>query len=654
MANTNKKIRQKRYGLLLKMFLSLVGVALTATVFIGTCLFLLVHKWENQSDRDAAPLPINKHESPRDFWDDQNSDATFHLTDRFQTLNYDTPLFIPAFRDPIKTEDNSPREFEFKLLSRSRKRHRRSKLVRYSTIKPKSLQPHYASTTFKPVIPEKTGSPRKMTMDSPRLSSDVRLSPTEPNVIRDRQYSNFQSDFKRRKKSNSSKHRLLQKPEKVKTLRTSAFKNSIPIQVKVESPQKIMERSSLDNQRLAVHNGFRYRRNFQQGDEQKLASFQDHPLVNLATSKQPHSDSKDADNKGASISISQKNHRSHTIIIKQKSHQPLQPVSEKRRSLLIFGDDRSGTTFVTKMFAEDPQMFTIYEPLWVTKQWAIESYVKDRLENITFDLVNSLLSCKFTCSQEGKRFLKHTVNSWVPNGAFPKNVFRTSAFAVVSSNGIKSWPLLSRVPDFAEEVCLTKFKHSVIKVGQVRVPHETLSVFIPRVFDENPDTEVRVIQIVRDPRGSINSRIKYGWSPDFTCIKFPHYAKEMCSKIAENIKFGRNLDAEMLNDRYMEVTYREIATMPVFTAQKMYKFAGFEMPDSLIDWIIQSTNPDPARLEVATRNPFSHIRDSSRNFVKWRRESPIKRVRIMEEQCRELLDLLGLEPVADEMELLCS
>lgn len=327
---------------------------------------------------------------------------------------------------------------------------------------------------------------------------------------------------------------------------------------------------------------------------------------------------------------------------------------KKRKSLLIFGDDRSGTTFVTKMFAADPQMFTVYEPLWVTKKWFSGSITGSREQvRVTLDLINALLSCHFTHSRAGNDFLFHTSSHWVGAGVFEKNVFRTSPFKRKTKTGKWFWPNLHRYPEFAEEVCLKDFNHSVVKVGQVRVPRESISTIIPRVFHANPDTDIRVIQIVRDPRGSLNSRIKNGWISDFTYVRFRSLVRKMCGKIEANIQFGRESNSEW-KDSYMEVTYREITTMPVTTAKKMYKFAGFEMPDSLIDWIIKSTNPNEEELQDSLDNPYSHVRDSRKNDLKWRRESPVKRVRIIEEECEDLLNLLSLDPIADEMETLRS
>lgn len=339
----------------------------------------------------------------------------------------------------------------------------------------------------------------------------------------------------------------------------------------------------------------------------------------------------------------------------QNVNQHLTASKIRRKSLLIFGDDRSGTTFVTKMFAADPQMFTVYEPLWVTKQWfkefGTDPYYQER---VVRDVVNALLSCKFTQSQAGKDFLGHTRTAWVGSGVFEKNVFKTSAFSNKTKSGKSYYPSLSKHPKFAEDACLNKFNHSVVKVGQVRVPGGSISVFIPRVFRDNPETDIRVIHIVRDPRGSINSRIRSGWMSDFTYTGFPSSARKICYEILANIKFGRALKSEWLKERYLEVTYREITTMPITTAKKIYNFAGFRMPDSLMDWIVSSTNPDEKQLQQAIQDQFSHVRDSSKNYFKWRKESPIKRVRVIEQQCKGLLDSLGLEPVADEMEILHS
>ncbi|XP_020611804.1 carbohydrate sulfotransferase 3-like [Orbicella faveolata] len=308
--------------------------------------------------------------------------------------------------------------------------------------------------------------------------------------------------------------------------------------------------------------------------------------------------------------------------------------AERRRSLLIYGADRSGTTFTTKMFAADPQLMTVYEPLWITKRWNKEdsSQIKNWKRNV-LDLLKGILSCKFAESPAGIKFLSQTTKTW--SGAYVNNAFQSSAFC---PNG--TCRDLARNPNYADKVCVTKYKHSVTKIGEPRTPDNLISSFLPMLFTENLDTDIRVIQLIRDPRASMNSRIKLGWMVDFHHWSFLNNVGRVCSNLAKNIKFGRNLG--QWQDKYLEVHYRDLAGRPLETTQAMYKFAGFEMPESIRDWVIRNTSPSKEELRKQEKNIFSSVRNSTANIDKWQKESPIGRIRIIEEHCKVALDLLGL------------
>ena len=316
--------------------------------------------------------------------------------------------------------------------------------------------------------------------------------------------------------------------------------------------------------------------------------------------------------------------------------QPTMP-AERRRSLLIYGADRSGTTFTTKMFAADPQLMTVYEPLWITKRWNKEDSTQIRnWERNVLDLLKGILSCKFAESPAGIKFLSQTSKTW--SGAFVNNEFTSSAFCpnVTCID-------LARNPSYADKVCLTKYKHSVTKIGEPRTPGNLISSFLPMLFTENPNTDIRVIQLIRDPRASMNSRIKLGWMVDFHHSSFAYNVRRVCSNLARNIRFGRNLG--QWQDKYLEVHYRDLAGKPLETTQAMYKFAGFEMPQSIRDWVMRNTSPSKVEQRKEANNVFSSVRNSTANIDKWQKESPIGRIRIIEEHCKEALDLLGLTKI---------
>ena len=94
----------------------------------------------------------------------------------------------------------------------------------------------------------------------------------------------------------------------------------------------------------------------------------------------------------------------------------------KRRSLVIFGDDRSGTTLLTRMFSEDTNIFSVYEPLWITRQWRATERDRDHVGDVT-DVVGALMSCHFVDNPTAMKFLAHTSEKWAP-GLF-KNPFQS-------------------------------------------------------------------------------------------------------------------------------------------------------------------------------------------------------------------------------------
>ena len=312
--------------------------------------------------------------------------------------------------------------------------------------------------------------------------------------------------------------------------------------------------------------------------------------------------------------------------------------SKRRRSLLIFGADRSGTTFISRMFSEDPNVFMIYEPLWVTKRWR-KVQPSEEWSRSEVEVLNGILSCNFADFPMATKFLAHTSKNWA---AAPfKNPFETANFCNISETGVKLCQNFSLVPKFAGDSCASKYKHSVTKVAQVRAHGRNLSTIVPQVFLENLDTDIKVIQILRDPRGSLDSRIKLGWMPRHTAPSFAHSVQSACQKTAENVKYGRSLETKYPG-RYMEVYYRDIARFPVKTALRIYSFAEFDMPEELLKWIVFNTSPSEEALAREAKKTFSPVRNSTANVEKWR-SAPEEQNHIIERECSELMKLIGIE-----------
>lgn len=318
-----------------------------------------------------------------------------------------------------------------------------------------------------------------------------------------------------------------------------------------------------------------------------------------------------------------------------------------RRSLLIFGHDRSGTTFISAMFTKDPQIFMVYEPLWITLRWLYHEpdYKCPKSE---LQVVSSIVACNFTRSPISTKFLSYISTPWT--GALPVNIFKTPKFCNESEdiNSEADCPELGKNPEFVDNVCLTKFKHSVVKVSPVRLPGEKLANLVPQVLLENPDVDIRVLHLVRDPRGNINSRINIDWIKDYPNPKLAYTARKLCDSIVANLDHAdRTLTELKLKHKYKLVRYKQIADDPLGTAKDIYNFAGFDMPLETEEWIVESTTPSKKKLKEALKEPYSTVRNATGNADKWRQDAFFKRNRVIERECKPLMDILGLEKVSE-------
>lgn len=187
--------------------------------------------------------------------------------------------------------------------------------------------------------------------------------------------------------------------------------------------------------------------------------------------------------------------------------------------------------------------------------------------------------------------------------------------------------------------CRYSYDSTVLKELTERLPDTSLSSLIPEIIDRSLSTDIRLLHVVRDPRGSINSRIKLKWMPDYEHPQFKEKVQDYCNGILQNIEFGLQLN-ESLQQRYKLIFYKDIATRPVESAREVFKFAGLRLSDKTLSWIENRTSPSKMDSRRQFKNPYSLVRDSKANIEKWRRESPPERTMIIEKICKPLIELM--------------
>ncbi|XP_031556172.1 carbohydrate sulfotransferase 3-like [Actinia tenebrosa] len=304
----------------------------------------------------------------------------------------------------------------------------------------------------------------------------------------------------------------------------------------------------------------------------------------------------------------------------------------KRQSLLMIGHDRSGTTFINRMFNEDPNVFNVYEPLWITKGIG----PPEKHQEVIIDAMNGILNCNFSATNNGITFLAK-ISQWI--------AVRLNSKAMMShpfckiKNGERVCENMP--PKLADEVCATRYKYSVTKLAVTRIPNEKISSILRRLLDENPHT--RVLYMLRDPRGTINSRINLRWMKEYPDPGMQNGVKSVCETTTYNLRYMQILMKKSeYRDRCMIIRYKDISANPLAIAKKIYKFARFQIEPRLTDWIMNHTNPSKEKLKLESYNHYSVVRNATGNADKWRKEAPVERVRMINNVCAPLLRLLGI------------
>ena len=143
-------------------------------------------------------------------------------------------------------------------------------------------------------------------------------------------------------------------------------------------------------------------------------------------------------------------------------------------------------------------------------------------------------------------------------------------------------------PSWMSDLC-RKYKGRVAS----KLIRADLELLRPLIVDDN--INLKIIHLVRDPRGSALSRIKYRLSEKISpivCSQFPKHGRlkplnlfsvtpetrstvrGMCKWIRKNAVVSPDLLPAWLQRRYYLVRYEDFADTPLKVTQDLYRFVG--------------------------------------------------------------------------------
>lgn len=331
-----------------------------------------------------------------------------------------------------------------------------------------------------------------------------------------------------------------------------------------------------------------------------------------------------------------------------------------RKHVLLMASTRTGSSFVGEFFNQHGEtMFYLFEPLWhVERLLATAAEVNNAtaLPGTYGDVLQALFLCDFSPLE---KFISPP----------PKNHITPDLFRRESSLALCEEPVCTPVTKdiferyhckirqcgplnltLASESCLSK-QHHAIKAVRVR----QLDTLQPLV--EDPRLDVTIIQLVRDPRAILVSRMvafpsRYqtwkAWAQDGQVPEQDEEVKRLkgnCDQVRISAELGLS-KPHWLKGRYMLVRYEDIARYPMQKAEEMYKFTGIPFSSQAREWILRNTQTTKEASGI-----YSTQKNSSEQAEKWRTSIPFALVQVVQKVCGPTMTLFGYKFVDDEKTL---
>nr|XP_006972748.1 carbohydrate sulfotransferase 3 [Peromyscus maniculatus bairdii]XP_042122094.1 carbohydrate sulfotransferase 3 [Peromyscus maniculatus bairdii] len=330
-----------------------------------------------------------------------------------------------------------------------------------------------------------------------------------------------------------------------------------------------------------------------------------------------------------------------------------------RRHVLLMATTRTGSSFVGEFFNQQGNIFYLFEPLWhiertVFFQQGGASAAGSAL--VYRDVLKQLLLCDL--------YVLEPFISPPPEDHLTQFLFRRGSSRSLCEDPVCT-PFVKKVFEkyhcrnrrcgplnvtLAAEACRRK-DHMALKAVRIR----QLEFLQP--LAEDPRLDLRVIQLVRDPRAVLASRIvafagKYETWKKWLAEGQDRLSEDEVQRLrgnCESIRLSAELGLQQpawLRGRYMLVRYEDVARRPLQKAREMYSFAGIPLTPQVEDWIQKNTQAARDSSDV-----YSTQKNSSEQFEKWRFSMPFKLAQVVQAACGPAMRLFGYKLARDAASL---
>nr|KAG5703751.1 hypothetical protein BaRGS_009549 [Batillaria attramentaria] len=313
------------------------------------------------------------------------------------------------------------------------------------------------------------------------------------------------------------------------------------------------------------------------------------------------------------------------------------PDKKTEVKLILLTYMRSGSTFAGDLFNQHPDVFYVFEPLRPIQNQIIRKHTGAIFLDLNPVWQNADKQEKSLQTQVTKAYLDCRF------GALNLRAFYDASFLSV---GKKTKPFIDCRRNHQGIMgilgCLPLLQHPCAAARVTSLKTIRLSMEQAASLAKS-DPKVKVVHLVRDPRGTLRSQRIYG---KFKPSETDQFSKTFCKRVLQDAQVADKLTATYPG-RVLRVRYEDLASEPLNFAEKMLGFAGLTLNDGLRGYIWNITMAGNTSRGVL-RNERSNSTETS---MEWRLKFDFNSTSTIDNNCREVYQRFGYLPLKTKRDL---
>ncbi|GFS58377.1 hypothetical protein NPIL_419911 [Nephila pilipes] len=279
---------------------------------------------------------------------------------------------------------------------------------------------------------------------------------------------------------------------------------------------------------------------------------------------------------------------------------------EKVTRIIVITYFRAGSSFFGDILQQNWKTFYHFEPL---HSMTYDKRIDDEKMPEVFNLFDNIFNCNFTKSKEYMQWVMKPKNQFL----FAHNLF---LWVTCHSN-----PKVCFNPSFVNAVCMRAPIH-VMKVTRLHMRQ------LRSYLEQNPDMNIKVVHLTRDPRGIVSSRWSLDWCNGTNCSD----SGVLCREMDEDIRIFNDLQKEQPSN-FIKVRYEDLSTNPENETEKLFRFLNLPYSTSVKKFLKTHT----VGRKSDAKNPYSTRRNSSSMVNSWRERFSYKQILDVQSHCESVL-----------------